>query len=258
MMKPSPCNRHMLLKTQGQHSLRGFTLIETAVVLVIIGLLVGGLLPALTTQAENSRRSQVKVQLEEIKQALIGYAQANNGRLPCPDCRVGGSGCTAAMRNNGQEDFNGANCRVLVGNLPWNTLGLSQGLDDPWGTRFGYYLDGAYDGNPVATLATTGSGTVSDSITGAALTSTAIAVVFSYGRNQAGGTSSTEPPGSAAVLIGSPVAGNDENNNNSGNNTFVSGVDTDAASTNGHFDDILIWLSPNEYNYHMVQAGILP
>lgn len=252
-----------MIKIHHQYSSRGFTLIETAIVLVIIGLLVGGLLTALSTQAEYARRNHTKEQLNEIKQALIGYAQSHEGKLPCPDCRIASTRCTSTHYNNGVSDppvdeINSDGCRVDVGNLPWSTLGLPQGLADPWGTRFGYYLSQNYSGNTTITLEEQGEGQIRDSITNTVLTSNAVAIIFSYGRNQAGGTSNTTAAGSTNVLLGSIISGNNENENNDGDSDFISGIDTSAASIHGYFDDIMIWLSPSEYNYHMVQASVLP
>jgi len=241
------------------NNIKGFTLIEVAIVLIIIGFLLGGLLPALATQTENMRRSQVKNQLMEIRRALIGFALSNR-RLPCPDCRSGASDCNAGLRNDGLEDMNDANCRVNYGNLPWNTLGISQATSDPWGTRFGYYVHSSYDGNPPLTLspATPANITVRDSLRNNILANNAIAVVLSYGSNQAGGTSISAAPGSTGTIAGSPAAGADEIENNDADANFVSGDHSDANSSNGQFDDFVIWLSPNVFNFHMVQAGQLP
>ena len=61
----------------------GFSLVEMAIVLAIITLLLGGLLPTLSAQRGSQHISETRKQLEEIQQALVGYAIAN-GRLPCP------------------------------------------------------------------------------------------------------------------------------------------------------------------------------
>ena len=62
---------------------RGFTLIEMAIVLMIVGLLLGGMLVPLSAQMDQRNISDTQKSLSEIKEALIGYAMAN-GRLPCP------------------------------------------------------------------------------------------------------------------------------------------------------------------------------
>ena len=61
----------------------GFTLVEMAMVLIIVALLLGGLLPTVTSQLEQQRNNESSKQLAEIKEALIGYALIN-GRLPRP------------------------------------------------------------------------------------------------------------------------------------------------------------------------------
>lgn len=73
---------------------RGFSLIEMAVVLFIVALLLGGLLPKVSSQIEQKHRSDTRKQLDEIQQALLGFAVIN-GRLPCP----------ASSTSNGLESF---------------------------------------------------------------------------------------------------------------------------------------------------------
>ena len=45
----------------------GFTLIELAIVLFILGLLLGTILPPLAAQFEQKRREETQAQLDEIK-----------------------------------------------------------------------------------------------------------------------------------------------------------------------------------------------
>ncbi len=61
----------------------GFSLIEMAIVLVILGFILGGVVTGLSSQREVQKRNDTKKQLEEIRNAVIGFAQINN-RLPCP------------------------------------------------------------------------------------------------------------------------------------------------------------------------------
>ena len=72
---------------------KGFTLVEMAIVMLIVALLLGGLVPTLSSQVDQRHASETSKQLDEIQQALIGYAIIY-GRLPCP----------ASDTSNGMED----------------------------------------------------------------------------------------------------------------------------------------------------------
>src|SRR5512140_1322115 len=83
----------------------GFTLVAIAVVLLILAVLLGGLLPTLSGQIEQRRISDTRKQLDEIQQAIIGFA-ISNGRLPCP----ADGAIPAGQANAGLEAFNGTTC----------------------------------------------------------------------------------------------------------------------------------------------------
>ncbi|MEX1058406.1 MAG: prepilin-type N-terminal cleavage/methylation domain-containing protein, partial [Natronospirillum sp.] len=72
------------MKTASTHNatnMKGFSLMELAVVLTIVGILLSGVLMAVSQSAENTRRIETRAQLNGLMQALHGFAQAN-GRLP--------------------------------------------------------------------------------------------------------------------------------------------------------------------------------
>lgn len=136
---------------QYQRTEFGFTLVEMAVVLVILGLLLGGLLIPVTAQMEMRGYSQTNAKLEEVKEALIGYAIIN-GRLPCPAtpasnglesfCPAGTptGACVGAETTTPQTHGNcsAQGTNVFSGFLPAATLGISpqdsQGFAiDAWG-----------------------------------------------------------------------------------------------------------------------------
>jgi len=56
---------------------RGFSLIELAIVLVIVTLLIGGLAVPLSAQIQARRIAETKKTLEEAREAIIGYAMSN-------------------------------------------------------------------------------------------------------------------------------------------------------------------------------------
>ena len=56
---------------------RGFTLTELAVVMVIVAVLMGGLLIPLSAQRDAQAFRETQAQLDEIREALIGFAVVN-------------------------------------------------------------------------------------------------------------------------------------------------------------------------------------
>ncbi len=97
---------------------KGFTLVEIAIVMVIFGLILGGIMGPLKMQRDNMQRKETQQSMKTIKHALVGYALIN-GRIPCPD--------TSA---NGLENMSGLNCTNARGTVPWATLGVVK--EDAW------------------------------------------------------------------------------------------------------------------------------
>jgi prepilin-type N-terminal cleavage/methylation domain-containing protein len=60
----------------------GFTLLEIAIVMVIIGILTGGGVSLMKILTERKARNETTEYLQQARAALISYAAANNGRLP--------------------------------------------------------------------------------------------------------------------------------------------------------------------------------
>ena len=104
-------------------SMKGFTLTELAIVLVIVALLIGGMLVPLSAQRDIHNISETKKQLAEIREALLGFA-AINGRLPCQSSTI-----DPVAPKYGIED---SPCTNTEGYLPWKTLGVTE--VDAWGS----------------------------------------------------------------------------------------------------------------------------
>lgn len=253
----------------------GFTLIELAVVLFIISLLMVGLLGPVATQVESQERQETTDTMNDIMEALYGFAIIN-GRLPCPDTT--GDGLS--------NPVNSGTCTVATGDgwLPWQTLGLSF-QNDIWGNRFKYHVttpgfttidDGicAVDGQ--LDLCETGTITVrtrgDNPATGGTIeskfqfnaSSAVPAVVVSHGKNGLGATTVN------GVVLTATTAGTDEAENDDADtdNIFYSRVfseggtgctdDTTEANLLCQFDDIVMWISPNVLMNRMVKAEVLP
>lgn len=120
------------------NKIAGFSLIEMAIGLVIIGLLIGSLLVPGVEQSTQQRIKLTQQTLEEIKAALLGFAEVNN-RLPCPAVDLKG-------KEAGFIDTAGQQCDTFDdadGYLPWSVLGV--GRYDPWGRPFRYRVDGWFN-----------------------------------------------------------------------------------------------------------------
>jgi len=113
-----PCPHHP------HQSQRGFTLIELSIVLLVVGLLLGTILMPIATQYRIRETREAQKQIEEVRQALIGFAQSQR-RLPCPDTDF-----------DGLEDGAVPDCGYTAGYLPYATIGLPP--TDPWGRLYAY------------------------------------------------------------------------------------------------------------------------
>ncbi len=210
----------------------GFTLVEMAMVMVIIGLIISAFLTPLTAQLEQSRNAEARRDLAEIKEALVGFAVIN-GQLPCPD--VDGNGTDDGCINTNTNATTG-------GNVPWSLLGTKQ--LDPWGRRYQYQINNAFSGAFILTTTGTGVGTgiIRVCITNACTVTEASnvpLVVFSTGQN-------------GAIL---PPASLDEQENTDGDTDFVN---RDFTNVGGGFDDLVVWVSTSVLMNRMVNAGRLP
>lgn len=254
---------------------RGFSLVELAIVMVIVSLLAGGLIVSLSAQMELANTAETQRRLADARLALLGYAAAN-GRLPCPaapdstgvESPSGGGACT--------NPWNGFLPAITLGLGPSNGAGYAV---DAWGNPIRYAvttvkhatycasgcftttdgvkalwnalgvasLSGTYEPDlQVCTSATglTGSGASATCASGQTLSNNAVAVIFSQGRNGGGTPTSTDE------LANSPSVAT------SLDRLFVSHTPTPAGS--GEFDDLVIWLSPNQLFSQMLSAGRLP
>lgn len=222
----------------------GFSFLELAVAMFIMTLLLGSILVPLATQVEQRQISETTRILEEARDALLGHAIAN-GRLPCPD-----------TSGDGAEDISAGVCTtsagVAHGNLPWQTLGLAAA--DAWGNRIRYAVRGEYaQSSSLFSLSTSTANlrVCETSACTSTLTSSAVAILLSHGKNGYGGTN---VGGSVYAAPG----GADEQENTDADRDFVSRTRTAVDTTAGEFDDVVIWLPLYTLFNRMVTAGKLP
>ncbi len=248
--------------------LAGFTLIEVAVGLLVLSLLLVAVLSPISTQIDQRKISDTQNTLNQINEALIGYA-LSKGYLPCPDRTTGAAAPTNPNDtgpNDGSEDLTaGTTCMFNEGNLPWTTLGIPP--TDAWGNFYRYRVDANFANHvsPTSiTLASQGTLTVKCPATacppsGTTYATTAPAVVMSHGKNGWGAIN-----GSTKARISTADASADELQNvtHAIAGTFYLRVSTTggaaAAGTVTPFDDIVVWLSTPVLMGRMVSAQKLP
>ena len=130
-MKYSTCNPPITTRQAG------FTLIEIAIVLVIVGIIISVAATVLPSLIQSAKIKKARAILDKTDYALQGYIIAN-GRLPCPDTSGDGMENRISGANPPADDT----CTAYAGDLPYLTIGLSSGNDN-WqnAIRYGVYED---------------------------------------------------------------------------------------------------------------------
>jgi len=247
----------------------GFSLVELAIVLVVASLLATSLLSPLAAQSESRRMAETQRTLNEVRDALLGFAIAF-GRLPCPAkssaTGIEAGGGAAACASGGSGTAAGYVPAITLGLLPSDDQGY---LLDAWGGRLRYAVSAGPATAPTAFTDSNGmrtywagqggpppsslqicnralniarAGTANaDCAAASALTQAAVAVIYSTGKN----------PGDAG-------RGPDAAANRDGDRVFVAHEARSAAGEGGEFDDLLLWLPPGILYNRLVAAGRLP
>ncbi len=240
-----------------QSTISGFSILEMAIVMVIVATLLGGLLVSISSTQEINNRIDAENTLEEIIEALYGFAQVN-GYLPCP----------ATPTSNGAEARTGLACTRIHGFVPSATLGLSGSVNadgllvDSWLGAYRYSVTNAngraFTDQVGMRTSLTALGISMGNLTpdlqvctaaacGTAIASGLPAVVLSLGSN----------------WIDVATSGADERENSG--ETTLNGYDlpndldfVSAPYIEDTFDDQITWISPSILFTKMITAGQLP
>jgi prepilin-type N-terminal cleavage/methylation domain-containing protein len=122
----------------------GFTLIELAIVMVIISIALTLGLGALNSRLLSAAHAETKKRQALVTDALTAYLGVNK-RLPCPDIPNNTNGTADTSQVTGAEDRAGGvvtgACTGTIGVVPYATLGLSRELAmDGWGNFMSYSI----------------------------------------------------------------------------------------------------------------------
>lgn len=254
----------------------GFTLIEVAIVLLVVAILLGFTVAMLPVQQELKQYRSANDEMDSIIEHLIGFAQVN-GRLPCPDTSTDNDADGNSI--DGLEDPHAnasTGCEAFFGFLPGRTLGINGRynddgiLTDPWGQGYGYAVSNADrdgvsgDGNPDLVTAngirteglaavvpdlqvcddsqTTGTHANCAATTGGnTVISNVAAVIVSLGRDY------TLPPGTAIQ-----EENTDGFNDGTADKVYV------YTSRSDNFDDVVKWIPRSLLFSRMLDAEQLP
>lgn len=191
----------------------------------------GGLLSPLSTSLTHQKIKLTEQRLEEIKEALLGFAIINE-RLPCPapDKNITTSDIPDQIGIALKEDHSDCN---KEGYLPWADLGV--GRYDAWGNPFRYRVEDEYITTTTIVVPIPSSGLRVKNrqehyLTNKSDDSRVVAIIFSSGQN-----------------------GQPEADNQNGNKLYIQ----DGYIEN-QFDDVLTWLSINTLTNRLVIAGKWP
>jgi len=253
---------------------QGFSLIEMAIVMLILAVLLSAAILPLRGQKEVANVKQARADLQSVQEAIYGFAIAN-GRLPCP----------ALPGNGGNEDGGGAaNCTSYHGFVPYNSLGLNGEtncdglLTDPWGNPYRYSVtnvDDAALGTPgnddfvrngeialvgVANLAPdiricSNLDNACNAATAAAdrVADGVAAIIFSMGQQwQNPSNSEVENAGEGAAIASTCGL----TNYAIGGDRYFYAANTREVGAN-RFDDIVSWISPSILYARLLTAGQL-
>lgn len=263
----------------------GFTLTELAVVMAIVGFLLGGLIYTLSAQIEQRNFEDTRRRLEQARELILGFAIVN-GRLPCP--------ATAASAGD-EAPAGGGTCTTgYAGWLPARTIGYQQTdtggyAIDAWGNRIRYTVSIATPFNtqtprvcrPVldTTPPVTPHFTHKDNLRGNGIDCQPNDLLICKSANlvppglvitptTCGGAANQIMTTSLVVAIIFSTGKNgaqapcatcvDELANLDDNATFVSHPPAPSGAANGEFDDQFTWITVGELYGKLIAAGQLP
>ena len=258
---------------------QGFTLIEIAIVLLIVSIILGYTLGMVPIQQELRRYQQADEEMGQILDSVYAFAQVN-GYLPCP-ANAASSGFQCRDDNDAPTPNDGVcegtiagldvtqdSCDLWFGFVPGKTLGLngkysdSGLLLDPWGSPYRYQVtnDDVGGGSSIGEdfvfqgdMKNEGMSNLRPDL--------AVCNSLTDITTSACGANNTIVKGIPLVILSTGKdSGNvssgvqDENLDNSDTDkVFISISRNDALGS--EFDDIVKWISPNVLYSKMLETG---
>lgn len=217
----------------------GFTLIEMAIVIIIVGIIISIVASVLPSLIASSKVRQARAQLAAADNALQGYSIANL-RLPFADSNGDGLGDTG----------------VYSGTLPYRTLGLSSG-SDVWGNPIRYAVYGVAGGADNLTQNFADANAFCAAITNASTAAFNINIVYTTTASPCGGATGTNASNQAYVLASGGVKDMDGTNGyfDDCNTATGTGFNIPGKIQDNGYDDLVRAYSLNELNQNNCSGG---
>ncbi|MBF0589672.1 MAG: type II secretion system protein [Magnetococcales bacterium] len=232
----------------------GFTLAELAMTVLVLGILLTMGVATFTQRLQNTSYQVTRESLELIRETLISYL-ARNRRLPCPDSDLTAPDGDENRTTDGDVT---TDCSAALGLVPYNTLGLPRiRAMDGWEHFISYDVGDVNDwtitdnfsvtnGASLTVAERDSTGTLNEPDDGA----NAVVILLSHGPN---GRNAYTIKG---TQIEAPGTGTDETDNTDGGTHYVQrAYDDDDSTTEGAFDDILVYLSVDDLTGPLIQDG---
>lgn len=133
----------------------GFSLVEMAVVVVLMGIFLTLGMAAFNAQVGNAAPSTTKKKQEIIRDALIAYLR-DYKHLPCPEVTAFGGNTPTGIEGRQTTGNPATNCVSFWGTIPYAELGLPRDVAmDGYENLFTYFVSSALSGEPDWTLTQT-------------------------------------------------------------------------------------------------------
>jgi prepilin-type N-terminal cleavage/methylation domain-containing protein len=258
---------------------QGFGLVEIAVAIALLAILAGLGLQTLRATSESAAMAETRTKMDQAKRALLAFMRSN-GRLPCPDSAAVPTGLEPATCTTVTSGY---------GVLPWATLGMPKSAAlDSWANFLTYRLSVTTPavaapaapavpraGNnlqnwSLRTIAGFNIGSLTspnaggfraiqvDERNAAGVVSTvgfhAVATLVSHGKTGSGARTSQ------GMLVTAPALGADETVNASATATprvIIRAATESAGATGGVFDDLVVYLTPQDLLQPMIDDKTL-
>jgi prepilin-type N-terminal cleavage/methylation domain-containing protein len=256
----------------------GFTLVEVAIALLLVGLALASTMVIVTSQIEARNTGETQRRMEVAKASLASFV-AKNSRLPCPAVPT----LNNTSANYGVEAATPGTCTStvaagannVIGVVPWVTLGIeSSYATDPYGNFFTYNVVKAetnrnsytvtsmrgnisiHSGTPVS-LGLTGAGGLSTQNQINACSTTqgdngcniaAVVVLVSHGKNSAGAYLTSGVKSAAPSSTTNPA----EWQNAQADTKYVT---PSTGYVKDVYDDIVFAITPEDLLFPLAQQG---